>query len=103
MSKVQIQLHPGTVQYTLCIIAEELVFRVWLQAYAGVWLTALLFVLLHGYFFTAKYPWWYMLLLVAVSVLMGYGYQYYGLGASLSVHLLFNSFAFQFIKKIIQT
>ncbi|MGB0839061.1 MAG: CPBP family intramembrane glutamic endopeptidase, partial [Chitinophagales bacterium] len=68
-------------------IGEEWFFRAGLQPYLGIWATALLFVLIHGYLDFRNRPLFICgLFLVIMSAGLGYLYEYIGLASAMIAH-----------------
>ena len=66
---------------------EELLFRATLQPMLGIWLTALLFVTLHGYLSIHNWPLtFYGLFMVLVAAGLGYLYREVGIVAAVVGH-----------------
>jgi membrane protease YdiL (CAAX protease family) len=68
-------------------IGEELLFRGAIQHYLGIWLTAVVFIILHGYL--NPFNWRlsvYGLLMVIISAGFGYLYEYVGMIAAMMAH-----------------
>lgn len=84
-------------------VGEELLFRAGVQPYAGVWLTALVFVAVHGYL--NPFNWRmsiYGVLMVVVSAGLGYLFVYAGLIAAMVAHFVIDLvlfFRFRFIDR----
>lgn len=71
-------------------IGEEILFRAGLQYFIGIWPTAFLFILLHGYL-TKNSRWLIMgLTMVLLSAGLGYLYEYFGLLAAMVAHTLYD-------------
>lgn len=70
-------------------IGEEILFRAAIQHYLGIWLTAIVFVAVHGYLnpYNTKMS-VYGILMVFVSAGLGYLFEYVGLLAAISAHFL---------------
>lgn len=70
-------------------VGEEIFFRGAIQPYLGVWLTALIFVALHGYLnpFNLGMS-MYGILMLIVSALLGYWFQRYGIYAAMTAHFV---------------
>ncbi len=70
-------------------VGEEILFRVGIQYFLGVWPTAVLFILLHGYFSLSD---WrvtlYGLLMTLISGGFGILYLKYGIGSAMFAHFL---------------
>ncbi len=73
---------------SLCAgIGEELLFRAGVQFYLGTILTSILFVAVHGYL--NPFNWrqsLYGIVVLPLSFLLGYGYEWYGLWFSVAMH-----------------
>lgn len=73
---------------SLCAgIGEELLFRSGIQFYLGPVITSVLFVAVHGYL--NPFNWrqsLYGIVVLPLSFLLGYGYEWYGLWFSIAVH-----------------
>lgn len=71
--------------------AEELFFRGVLQGYIGLWLTALVFALLHGFVLRLSWPGLLLTLYVfAAGVGLGYLYEQVGLAAAMCAHAVYD-------------
>lgn len=70
-------------------VGEEILFRGAIQHYLGIWLTALVFVSIHGYLnpFNVKMS-VYGVLMVFVSAGLGYLFEYVGIFAAITAHFL---------------
>lgn len=70
-------------------VGEEILFRVGIQHFLGIWPTAFLFVLLHGYFSISD---WrvslYGVFMTIASAGFGYLYLNYGIGSAMFAHFL---------------
>jgi hypothetical protein len=81
---------------SLCAgIGEELLFRVGVQHYLGIYLTALLFVAVHGYF-SFKNPLMslYGLVVMPLALILGFGYEYLGFWFSAAIHFSYDLILF---------
>jgi membrane protease YdiL (CAAX protease family) len=84
-------------------IGEEMLFRAGIQPYTGVWLTALIFVAVHGYL--NPFNWrmsMYGVLMVIVSGGLGYLFDYVGLLAAMTAHVTIDLvlfFRFRYINR----
>jgi len=80
--------------------AEELFFRAGLQPLLGIWLTSILFVLLHGYLNLKN---WrisiYGILMVGVIAGFGYMYEYIGIYSAMAAHAIFDLILFLYISR----
>ncbi len=68
-------------------VGEELLFRGGVQYYLGIWITAFVFILLHGYLDPRRGSW--MLLgvyMIVMSAGLGYLYEYCGLISAMVAH-----------------
>lgn len=80
---------------------EELLFRAGIQPYVGVLITSILFVAIHGYF-SIKNPVisFYGLLVTPFILLIGCGFEYFGLWFSISAHMMYDLvILMQFVKR----
>lgn len=70
-------------------VGEEIFFRGALQPFLGVWLTAVIFVALHGYLnpFNIGMT-MYGILMLLVSALLGYWFERYGIFAAMTAHFV---------------
>lgn len=76
-------------------VGEELLFRAGIQPFLGIWITAILFVAIHGYL--NPFNWKmsiYGLLMVVVSGGLGYLYAYVGIFAAMMAHFLIDAILF---------
>ncbi len=76
-------------------IGEELFFRGGLQPYLGIWLTAFVFIVLHGYI--NPFDWQmslYGVLMIVISAGLGYLFEYIGLFAAISAHFIIDLILF---------
>lgn len=72
-------------------VCEEVLFRGALQHAWGVWPVSVLFILLHGYFNPRNLKMMaYGGIMLALSAAIGYSYQYLGLYAAITLHLMFD-------------
>ena len=76
-------------------IGEEILFRAAIQPFLGIWLTALIFVALHGYLnpFDLNMS-LYGVLLIVVSAGMGYLFEHIGIYAAISAHFFIDCILF---------
>lgn len=76
-------------------IGEEIFFRGALQYYLGIWGTAILFVLIHGYL-NPKHRNLFLYGLYMIFVSAGFGYlcQYSGLLSAIVAHIIFDIYMF---------
>ena len=87
--------------YSLCAgVGEEILFRGALQPLMGLWVAAILFVLLHGYISSKD---WkksiYGVFLILVSAGFGYLTLYFDLYAAMAAHFIFDVIMFFKLKK----
>lgn len=86
--------------YSVCAgIGEEILFRAGIQPLVGIWPTAFIFVLLHGYI----HPYnlnlsIYGLFLVVISAGFGYLFKYFGLTAAVLSHIIYDITMFTVLK-----
>jgi len=85
--------------FSLCAgIGEELFFRGALQQYWGIWPTAFLFILIHGYLSLTE---WritlYGILAVIISAGLGYLASMYGIWAAAMAHFVYDVVIFAYI------
>jgi len=76
-------------------IGEELLFRVGVQFYLGPFITSILFVAVHGYL--NPFNWrmsLYGFVVLPLSFILGYGYEYFGLWFSITVHFAYDATLF---------
>lgn len=70
-------------------VGEEIFFRGGLQPFLGVWLTAIIFVALHGYLNPFNLGMTlYGVLMLLVSALLGYWFERYGIYSSMTAHFV---------------
>ena len=70
---------------------EELLFRVGVQHYLGIWITSVLFVAIHGYL--NPFNWrksLYGLIVLPFIVLISYGYHHFGLWFCIGAHFSYD-------------
>ena len=78
---------------------EELLFRVVIQYFWGIWPTAVLFVAIHGYLSLSDIKVFaYGVFMVFVSAGFGYLYVDYGIGASIMAHFMIDLLIFSALK-----
>jgi hypothetical protein len=87
---------------SLCAgIGEEILFRGAIQEWLGIWLTALVFIALHGYISLSD---WritiYGILMVVVSAGLGYLFVHFGLVAAITAHFLIDLIIFVCLKYV---
>lgn len=86
---------------SLCAgIGEELLFRGGVQFYLGPVITSILFVVMHGYLNPLN---WrqslYGIVVLPLSFILGYGYEWYGLWFVIAVHSTYDFVLFLSMKK----
>lgn len=91
---------PEIIFYSFCAgVGEELLFRGGLQPWLGVWLTAIIFIALHGYLSLSDVTTTiYGLLMVLVSAGLGYLMERVGIFSSMTAHFWFDLVMFAYIK-----
>lgn len=72
-------------------VGEELLFRSGMQYYAGIWITSLFFIAIHGYF-SIKKPLMslYGLVVLPFILLISIGFNHFGLWFSISAHFAYD-------------
>jgi CAAX protease family protein len=84
-------------------IGEEILFRAALQPFLGIWLTALIFVALHGYLNPMNLQMSiYGVLMVIISAGLGYLFEYIGIFAAMSAHFIIDLILFIYFKFYVQ-
>ncbi len=85
--------------YSLCAgIGEELLFRGGIQPYLGIWLTSVIFILLHGYINPFNFVLTlYGCFMILISAGLGYLFEIYGIWSSIVAHFLFDLVMFVFL------
>lgn len=79
-------------------IGEELLFRAGIQYFIGIWPTAFVFILLHGYL-TRNGRWFLMgLSMVFLSAGLGYLYEYLGLLTAMVGHTVYDFITILYFK-----
>ncbi len=90
-----------TVFLSLCAgIGEELLFRVGVQHYCGIWVTSIVFVAIHGYL--NPFNWrksLYGLIVLPFILLISYGYEHFGLWFCIGAHFSYDLVLFVAITK----
>ncbi|MGM0635353.1 MAG: CPBP family intramembrane glutamic endopeptidase [Bacteroidota bacterium] len=91
---------PDVLFYSFCAgVGEEILFRGAIQPFIGIWPTALVFVLLHGYITPKDIPKSvYGVFLVLISAGFGYLMKYYGIYAAAAAHFIYDVVMFGFLK-----
>ncbi len=87
--------------YSFCAgVGEEILFRGALQPFLGIWPTAIVFVLLHGYITPKNLPRsLYGVYLIFVAAGFGYLMEFFGIYAAMMAHFLYDVIMFGFLKK----
>lgn len=85
---------------SLCAgIGEELLFRGAIQPWLGIWLTAFVFVLLHGYLNPKNWKMsFYGIFMVIISAGFGYLYEYTGILSAITAHFIIDVILFSYLK-----
>lgn len=81
---------------SLCAgIGEELLFRMSIQPYLGVWITSIGFVALHGYLnpFNWRFS-LYGLIIMPFIILLSYGFDYFGIYFAIAAHTAYDAVLF---------
>ena len=79
---------------------EEILFRVGMQHYLGVWITSIFFIAIHGYLNPKKLRLAiYGLLLIPFILILGFSYAKFGLWSIIAAHFSYDLVLFLFIKK----
>jgi hypothetical protein len=86
--------------YSFCAgVGEEVLFRAGVQPIIGIWPTALLFVLLHGYINPSQLSVTiYGLFLVIICAGFGYLFKYFGLISAILAHIVYDIAMFSLLK-----
>jgi CAAX protease family protein len=85
-------------------IGEEILFRAALQPFLGIWLTALIFVALHGYLNPMNLQMSiYGVLMVIISAGLGYLFEFIGIFAAMSAHFIIDLILFIYLKFFIHS
>ena len=77
---------------SLCAgVGEEILFRSGMQYYAGIWITSLFFVAIHGYF-SIKKPLMslYGMVVLPFILIISLGFNHFGLWFSISAHFAYD-------------
>lgn len=76
-------------------VGEEIFFRGTIQPWLGIWLTAIVFVALHGYLNPGSWRMSiYGILMVIVSAGLGYLFEYVGIYAAMTAHFMVDAILF---------
>lgn len=90
--RIQLSFFAGT--------GEELLFRGAIQPLLGIWLTSVIFVGIHGYFkFRKPGHWIFSGMMFGLSMLLGYLFEYAGLIAAMSAHILYDALMLWWVQK----
>lgn len=92
---------PDILFYSFCAgVGEEILFRGAIQPFLGIWVTALLFVLLHGYISVKDLPKSiYGIFLVFVAVGFGYAYELISMYTAMAAHFIYDVIMFSYLKR----
>lgn len=72
-------------------VGEELLFRGAIQPLLGIWITSFIFIAIHGYFkFKSAGHMLFGLMMLGLSMLLGYLFEYGGLIAAMSAHAVYD-------------
>jgi membrane protease YdiL (CAAX protease family) len=87
--------------YSFCAgVGEEILFRGALQPLLGLWFSAILFVLLHGYISTKDFKKSiYGVFLIIIAAGFGYLVEYFDIYAAMAAHFIFDVIMFVKLKK----
>lgn len=97
--------HLHAVYYSFCAgVGEEILFRGGIQPYLGIWLTSVVFILLHGYLnpFNLALT-LYGILMVFISAGLGYLFEIFGVIASMVAHFIFDLLIFVAVRRAFNT
>ena len=92
---------PDILFYSFCAgVGEEILFRGTIQPFLGIWVTAVLFVLLHGYIsLKDKSKSIYGLYLIIVAAAFGYAYQYISIYTAMAAHFVYDVIMFSYLMR----
>jgi hypothetical protein len=87
--------------YSFCAgVGEEILFRGAIQPFLGIWITAILFVLLHGYIsFKEKSKSAYGFFLIVVAAAFGYAYEYISIYTAMAAHFIYDVIMFSYLMR----
>lgn len=87
--------------YSLCAgIGEEILFRGAIQPFMGIWITAIVFIALHGYLNPMnKHIILYGMFMILVSAGLGYLYDLMGMISSMTAHFTIDVILFFYLQK----
>lgn len=96
---------PDILFYSFCAgVGEEILFRGAIQPFLGIWVTAILFVLLHGYIsLQDKSKSIYGLFLILVAAAFGYAYEYMSIYTAMAAHFIYDVVMFSYLKRSAKT
>ena len=86
--------------FSICAgVGEEILFRAGIQPYIGIWLTAFIFIALHGYIYQIKGPVIvFAIAMITMSAGLGYLFAYIGLLSAIVAHTVIDVIGFSRIK-----
>jgi membrane protease YdiL (CAAX protease family) len=92
---------PDILFYSFCAgVGEEILFRGAIQPFIGIWVTALVFVLLHGYISFKNLPKSsYGLYLILVAAAFGYAYEFFSIYSAMAAHFIYDVIMFSYLKR----
>lgn len=80
-------------------VGEEILFRGAIQPLAGIWLTSIFFIAIHGYFsFKSAGHVLFGLLLFSLSMMLGFLYEFAGLISAMGAHAVYDILMLYWIK-----
>ncbi len=90
-----------TLFLSLCAgIGEELLFRSGLQHWCGIWITSIVFVVIHGYLNPRNWRMsLYGLIVFPFVLLLAYGYDHFGLWFCIGAHFAYDWVLFMAIRE----
>ena len=92
---------PDILFYSFCAgVGEEILFRGAIQPFLGIWVTALLFVLLHGYISLKDMPKsLYGFFLVFVAAAFGYAFELISIYTAMAAHFVYDVIMFSYLMR----
>lgn len=95
---------PHILFYSFCAaVGEEILFRGAIQEFIGIWPTAVVFVLLHGYLNPRNLSMSiYGVFLVFVAALFGFLLRWHGIYAAMAAHFVYDVIMFGYLRAISQ-